>query len=114
LRALADAQTVVEKHGERYYLSELHRLRGELHLSGTDGETELATRPKRVFSKVSILLENSRRNRGSCVHQPFLQGCDNNKASARKPVIFSRRFMNGSPKALTRRILKKRKRCSTS
>ena len=52
LRAIAQAEDIVRRTDERYYESELFRLKGELQLGHSDGEQN---RPERYFKKAMVL-----------------------------------------------------------
>ena len=85
LAALAEALTVVDKSGERFYEAELYRLKGELTLQ-TSAKCERVkvqsltiaqspnpqspkAKPKRVFSKPSRLPRSSKPSRWNCARR---------------------------------------------
>ena len=66
---------------------------------------------KHVFSKPSKSPASSRRSRWNCARRRALRGYGSNKASSTKPTHCYPRSTTGSPKALTRRTCKRRRRC---
>jgi predicted ATPase len=68
-------------------------------------------RPRPVFSKPSTLLASSKQNPWNSVRPPVSPACGNSRARRPKPEHYSLQSTNGSPKALTRRTCKRRRRC---
>ncbi|MBI3304004.1 MAG: hypothetical protein HYZ72_18210, partial [Deltaproteobacteria bacterium] len=63
LTALAEALTVADKTGERFYEAELYRLKGALTLKQSGVRSQ---KLKNVFTRPSRSLASSKRNRWSC------------------------------------------------
>jgi hypothetical protein len=82
-----------------------------LQLTGSVGDREPQSNRigKRLPSRAG-----SRPRRLNCAPRPVSSGCGATRAGLTKPAIFSRRSKAGSPKASTRPILKRQRRCSTN
>ena len=115
LTVLAEALAAVNRTEERMYEAELYRLKGELTLQAVQSprvQSPKSTKKlKSVFSKPLRLLANNKRSRGSCAPQRASRVCGSSRTSGKKPGRCWPRSTAGSPKGLTRRTCKRRRRC---
>jgi hypothetical protein len=98
LRQLVEAISVTDRTQSRYYEAEMHRVRGELFLSmHNEGAAEAS------FRKAINVAQHQARRLGNYAPLPASPASGATRASAPKPVIFSRQSTAGSAKVSTRR-----------
>ena len=111
LTVLAEALTLVDTTGERWYEPELYRLKGELLLqqsSDHQAEAEAAS-----ITPLTSLATN-KPSPSSYELLPVWLGSGTSKGSARKPMTYSPLSTTGSPKGLIRLTCRMRRRCWTN
>ena len=108
LQALAEAHTLVEQHEERWWEAEVYRLRGVLLLR------QPGTPQAEADAWLQRALDVARRQEAKSLElraAMSLAACGSSRASEPKPTSCSHRSMAGSPRALTRPICRRPRRC---
>ena len=111
-RCIGEAMTAVETTKEKWCEAEVHRMAGEIALmSPRAGRGESGS----VFrARARGCARAAGKVLGAARGDEHWRGCGAIRANGSRPAIFSRRSTAGSPKASTRAILKRPRRCSTS
>ena len=124
LRVIAEALAMVEKNEERWNEAELYRLKGELTLTAVRSpesqpnspqpqplKAEHPTKPKRVFSKPSRLPATQQAKSLELRATMSLARLWQQQGKQTKLTRCCPRSTAGSPKGLTPKTCKRRKRC---
>ena len=109
LTALAEALTLVDTTGERWYESELYRLKGALLLQQhSDNQAEA----ENCFHQAIVVAQNQQaKSLGTTSLPPAWLASGNSKANARKPMTSLHQSTTGSPRGLIRLTSRRPRRC---